>query len=386
MRVIDAVLSPDRSDDLCSAADGCGHRTIVFSRTDDAVVLRIIISSGDPDEFLDEFRKHLRESEPGRDHYTVFEPLAVEPAPDEDDDEDDSEAGSDEIEQFVNQGRRLTRAFLILSALSGVLATGGLILNNVAVIVGAMVLAPLFKPIALVGVAALLGKPKRMLLGLSWVALSLGLSVVVGGLVTLATPGAAVTAQIVARTGVSAFDLVIALAAGIAMALTLLKRDVTAMVGIVVAASIVPVAAALGVVTALGEWTLAAGALYTLVSNLCGIVLGLIVGLRFAQLQGLTHADKRKGEIWGKRSIIAGSALALVLLGGAFWSYRAGQTDGSVQPNELAKAPGVMAVWSAANGEPVLVVDPDTFTPPDNLPPTAVIIPAPPRQPESVRP
>ncbi len=377
MRIIDAVLSPDRLDELCTAAEGCGHRTIVLSRTEDSVVLRVVVSKGDPDDFLDEFRKRLREAEPGRDHYTVLEPLAVEPASDDEDDEEDSEAGSEEIEQFVSAGQRLTRSFLILSALSGVLAAGGLIQNNVAVIVGAMVLAPLFKPIALVGVAALLGKPKRMLLGMSWVLLSLGLSAIVGGLVTLATPGAAVTAQIVARTGITAFDLVIALAAGGAMALTLLKRDITAMVGIVVAASIVPVAASLGVVTALGEWTLAVGALYTLVSNLCGIILGLVVGLRFSQLRGLTHADQRKGEQWGRRSMIAGSALALVLLGLALWSYRAGQLDGTIPTEELAETQGVVAVWSTADGQPVLLVDPDTFTPPDNLPKGAVILPAP---------
>ncbi len=377
MRIIDAVLHPDRLDELCSAADGCGHRTIILSRTDDTVILRIVVSNGDPDEFLDDFRKHLRENEPGPNHYTVFEPLAVEPPPDDDEDEEDSEAGSEEIEQFVSDGRHLTRTFLILSGLSGILAAGGLILDNVAVVVGAMVLAPLFKPIALVGVATLLGKPKRMLLGLAWVLTSLGLSAVVGGLVALATPGAAVTQQITARTGISAFDLVIALSAGIAMALTLLKRDITAMVGIVVAASIVPVAAALGVVTALGEWALAAGALYTLVSNLCGITLGLIVGLRFAQLRGLTNADQRKGEQWGRRSIIAGSALALVLLGLALWSYRAGRLDGTIPHEELAKAPGVLAVWAAAGGQPVLLVDPETFTPPDNLSKAAIILPAP---------
>lgn len=378
MRVIDAVLDPDRADALRERAERCEHDVIELSRTDDHIVLRVLVMHSDPDEFLEGIRKDLRED--GRDpkdaHYAVFEPLAIEPKPDpeEEQDEEEHEAGTDEIESFVDDGAKLTTSFVVLSALSGVMAAGGLILDNVAIIVGAMVLAPLFKPLALVGVATVLGDAERMVRSLALTTLSLAMSAVVGGVITLVTPGVEVTPQIVARSSISAFDLVIAVAAGIAMTLVLLKRDVTAIVGVVVAASLVPVAAALGVVVALGEWASAGGAAFTLISNVCGILLGLTIGLRVSQLHGLTHADRRKGKLWGRRSIVAGSALAVALAGIAAWSFFKGQEQPDLQPTAWTETPGVLAVWTNADGTVTLAVDPKAFEAPEHLPAAAVVL------------
>lgn len=344
MRIVDLFISEARADALCAAADEHGHRWTRAPFGDGRTWVRVLVEQGDPDELLESLRAELREDfevagddgprgEAG-EYYAVVEGLVIEPHRD-DDDEAEAEAGSDEIESFVADGARISRSFVVLSALAGVLAAGGLMLDNPAVLVGAMTLAPLFKPMGLAGVATLLGKPWRALRGLAGAALSLLIAASIGALVTLLTPDASITAAIEARTGVRAFDVAIALAAGVAMAYALLKRDAMVMVGIVVAASLVPVAGALGVAVAMLRPELILGAAFTLASNICGILLGLVAALRLHQLHGLTNAERRKGEVWGRRSLIGGSVAVVALIVLGVWSY----TEGSARRDDATTLP-----------------------------------------------
>ncbi len=359
MRVIDLYLPTEQGDEVRARAETQGHVAVTLSERDGYTLTRIVVKEGDPDEFLEATRAEVREQADPLAHYVTFEPSAVEPRPETDESSEEQVAGTEEIESFVGDGARVDRTFLLLSALAGVLATGGLLLDNAAVLVGAMVIAPIFKPLALVGTAATLGRPRQMIRGLRAALLSLAIGAAVGAAVTWATPGTVPTAQLEARTGITAFDLVIAFAAGLAMAHAILRSDAMAMIGIVVAASIVPVAAALGATLAMGRWELAEGATFTLSSNLCGVLLGLIAGLRLEQLRGLTPEERELGERWSKRSLVVGTALAAVLLGLAAWTYVEGDRTGRRSDDYWSRHPGVRAWWRAADGQAVVVPSSD---------------------------
>ena len=363
MRVVDLFVHHDRLEDLRAHVEGCGHRLVVIADGEDAFV-RIVVQNGDTDEFLEEIRTALRKDEPCQEHYVVLEPVAVEPMREESEDDnangnEESHAGSDEIEGFVEDGARLTRSFLVLSGLSGVLAAGGLLRDSVAVLVGAMVLAPLFKPLALAGVSVVLGRPRKAIRGLLWLALSLGMAAGAGLVVTLLTPDRSVTDLLLSRTGTSAFDVVIALAAGLAMAFVLVKRDSMAMVGIVVAASLMPVAAAVGVAAAIGRMDLVAGGVFTLASNVCGIVLGLVVGLRVEELQATDWRRSSLADLLFKRSVAIGTAMALTLIGVGVWTYVTAREERprQVKAEDWEGIPGVIGTFPLDDGRLCVLVE-----------------------------
>ncbi|MCA9310812.1 MAG: DUF389 domain-containing protein [Phycisphaerales bacterium] len=362
--MIDLFLSRERIEELRAGVESRDHRLVILADDDDPVLARVVMRGGDPDEFLSDVREALRDGEEGAEHYVVFEPVAIEPRPEPEaegngNDHAESVAGTDEIENFVEAGAHLTRSFLVLSVLSGVLASAALLRDSPAVLVGSMVIAPLFRPLALAGVAVLLGQPRRALRALAWLGLSLGLAAGAGLLVTWATPDRSVTGLIESRTGTSPFDLVVALAAGIAMAYAIVKKDSLTMVGIVVAASLMPVAAALGVTAAVGRPDLVGGALFTLASNVCGILLGLIVGLRVEELRAsFRHADRAR-ELT-RQSLVVGSGLALLLLAIGVWTYIRGSGDARAR-NELLTAvaaqEGVAGALQLHDGMPVILVE-----------------------------
>ncbi len=359
MRIIDALLTDDRTERLVSLARKRGFKVLDTSKVR---LVRIVCEDGDPDELLGELREDLRASCEDDEHYTVFEPKAIEPITKDGDDEEGEQeeqyAGTDEIEQFVEEGARLTRSFVMLSVLSGVLAAAGLLLDSTAVVVGSMVLAPLFRPLALAGVSVVLGNTKHAAKGLLWLSLSLALAAVAGALVALLTPNGDVSRLVELRAGITPFDLVVALAAGAAMALVLVRQDAMGMVGIVIAASLMPVAATLGIVLGDARFGLVGGVLFTLVANVSGILLSLIGTLRLLELQATGWKATEESERLSRRSLVAGSLMVVGLIGVCVWSYVQGShaSSGSDHPPPWSNLEAVRAVVPTDSGGVLLLV------------------------------
>ena len=327
MRVIDMYLKPEDADKAEATILELGHR-VVRQDLSDLVHLRAVVTDGSPDEFLDELRGKVCNSDVDDDFYVVSEPLAVVPrredkdeeeeeeTEDEDDDKKSGIASTDEIESFISDGSRVTRVFIVMCAVSGVLAAVGLLRDSPAVLVGAMVIAPLIKPVAAAGAGAVLGRVRECLRGLALLFGALAVAALAGALVTLVTPGAHMTPSIEIRANISPFDLVIALASGVALAYALLNRDAMSMVGIVVAASLMPVAAALGAVLAFAEFDLAWGAAVTLMSNISGVIVGLLITCKLEQVKrGVHWHEDETAAKFAKKGMIIGVACLVVLVG-----------------------------------------------------------------------
>lgn len=317
MRVIDLYLDDSSAHDILDKARELGQPAITY-KVDGHTGVRIVVTDGSPDELLQDLRAQI-EADPDADNfYLVSESLAMVPRP-EPEEPEESRAATDEIESFVEEGAQFTKTFVILSVISGILATAGLIKDSPAVLVGAMVLAPLFKPIASIGAGIVLGRVREALRGAILLAGALAMAAAAGALVTLVTPGANATHAVEARTGVSPFDLVIALATGVAMAYTLIRRDSISMVGIVVAASLMPVASALGVAVALWNLTLIGGACVTLASSVSGMLIGLIATCKVEQLRTSDRKERRLGRQLSSRALWAGIGVVVALLGINVW-------------------------------------------------------------------
>ncbi|WP_433201696.1 TIGR00341 family protein [Dactylosporangium sp. CS-047395] len=168
-------------------------------------------------------------------------------------------------------------AFWSMLVLSAVIATAGVLADSTATVIGAMIIAPLSRPI--MGIALGTVTADRRLLRHSAGVVTAGLVMVVGigAIASLAVPAGAdllTNTQVSGRTAPRLADLIAAVATGAAGALGLSRRDVSDVLpGVAIAISLVPPLAVAGVCLGQGDLPLAAGALVLFASNVLSLVL-----------------------------------------------------------------------------------------------------------------
>jgi uncharacterized hydrophobic protein (TIGR00271 family) len=172
-----------------------------------------------------------------------------------------------------NQGPFLVRMTVLL-VLSTIIATAGLLSDSAAVVIGAMLVAPMMNPVLAAAGAVVMGWSKRFY-GAIWLVLSMGVgAIVLSGFITLLSPDIVfIPEQVLARTRPTFYDLLIALAAGSAGAYTITRKESGAIPGVAVAVALLPPLASAGVLIMTGEFELAVRAVVLFFTNLVAMVL-----------------------------------------------------------------------------------------------------------------
>jgi uncharacterized hydrophobic protein (TIGR00271 family) len=200
--------------------------------------------------------------------------------------------------------------FWAVLLLSGAIAALGLALNATAVVIGAMLVAPLLGP--------LLGLSMALAIGDGRLALQTGLTILVGaaGVIALsaalffALPFQEVTAEIAARTRPTTLDLGIAVFSGLAGAVVTVSREhrlSASIPGVAIAVALIPPlgVAGFGLGTGL-QWPLIRGSLLLFGANLAGIVLS---GMAVFFLVGMHRDDVLEAaRQWHRTSELSGLA------------------------------------------------------------------------------
>jgi uncharacterized hydrophobic protein (TIGR00271 family) len=184
-------------------------------------------------------------------------------------------------------------SFHFMLALSTNIATLGLLSNSAAVIIGAMIVAPLMGPIVGMAYSTAMGNRKLLrrssLTVLKGIILAIVVSWIVASIIGLET----VDTEIMSRVKPTLIDFGIAMAAGAAGAFANTRRSIsTAMPGVAIAVALVPPLSVVGIGLAQGESNIAFGALLLFVTNLiCIIFFGSLVFL-FQSYGNIERAKK----------------------------------------------------------------------------------------------
>ncbi len=202
--------------------------------------------------------------------------------------------------------------FTALMLLSSLIASVGLLQNSVAVVIGAMMIAPLMAPIMGIAACLITGWGYRLLRGLVLVAVSALGAVAVGWVTATLLPatGTGLPTEVVIRSSPDIRDLLVALGAGAVGALATVHKQISvALPGVAVAVAIVPPLGAAGVLLGRGQPELARGAAILFSTNLVGIV--LMAAVVFL-LSGLVPRDTFRTH---RRQILTSLAMAAVSAG-----------------------------------------------------------------------
>ncbi|MEM7591052.1 MAG: DUF389 domain-containing protein [Cyanobacteria bacterium P01_A01_bin.83] len=197
-------------------------------------------------------------------------------------------------------------SFHFMLGLSAVISTLGLLANSVAIIIGAMIIAPLMGPI--IGMAYSVAMGNRKLLRRSsftvfkGVILTIFASWLTSSIIGLET----VDSEILSRTNPTLIDFGIAMAAGMAGAFTNTRRSIAdAIPGVAIAVALVPPLSVVGIGLSLGQQAIATGASLLFVTNLtCIIFFG-----------GLVFLFQSYGNIARAKNGLALSTVVMFLLG-----------------------------------------------------------------------
>lgn len=168
--------------------------------------------------------------------------------------------------------------FFLLVILSCTIATMGLLTDSVAIIIGAMLVAPLMSPILGMGMASITGDGHMLRNSISGVIQGAIVAVMVSFLWTWLNRSLPfillqeVPGEVIARTNPSPIDLTVAVAGGIAAAYALAQPHLSAALpGVAIATALMPPLCTIGVGLALGRMDIAGGAGLLFVTNAVAI-------------------------------------------------------------------------------------------------------------------
>lgn len=212
----------------------------------------------------------------------------------------------------IRRGARPDMDFYMLISLATVIAALGLILSSPAVVIGAMLVAPLMSPMVGTGLAVVLGDTRFIRLSLGAVGRGVVLSILVGAAAGLVSINQPATPELLARTQPTLIDLGIALFSGLAGAYALSRSDAAgALPGVAIAAALVPPLATVGISLTAGRYEEAVGAMLLFTANFVAIssataLMFLMLGFR------PTTPEKARRAVQARSGQVALISLALV--------------------------------------------------------------------------
>lgn len=184
------------------------------------------------------------------------------------------------LRQELMKEAELDTEFMVLTVTSCFIATLGLLMNSAAVIIGAMLIAPLMLPLR--GLALGMLDTDRILVRSSLFNLILGtltaifISGVVGGF--FGVPEASFGSEILGRTQPNLADLGVAVAAGAISGFAKIRRKLSdALAGTAISVALMPPLCVVGIALSQKALPLASGAFLLYLTNLLGITLSCII-------------------------------------------------------------------------------------------------------------
>jgi len=226
------------------------------------------------------------------------------------------------VEELLPEGSNTwpyLRRFAALTALSASIAAFGLLADSGAVVIGAMLVAPLMTPIIGASAAIVTANNRRLLRAMLIIALGTVIALAVGWLVSLIAGGRVIDVrtlpdEIQNRTFPGLLDLGIAITAGAAAGYIQPRRSaIAALPGVGIAVALVPPLATAGVTYQLGLGDDARNAFLLYLTNLAAIIFSAALVLLASGFRPHSQAGLRAVRVRLATTLIAVAIVAIPL-------------------------------------------------------------------------
>ena len=153
----------------------------------------------------------------------------------------------EELKAHAYESASIDLTYILLCILSGLLAAFGLLLNSAIVVIGAMIIAPLLRPITTSSLGTVTGDVIMFWRGVSALVMGLFISVIFIFFSMFLVPGVEPTAIMQMISQLNLLTIGVAFIAGVIAAVSLLTDLSEALAGVAIAVSLMPPAAALAI-------------------------------------------------------------------------------------------------------------------------------------------
>lgn len=316
LRIIETLADASAADTINAIADTVGAVDFWAGAVDEQGrrPARMMVHTSRAQSAIDSLQAALGHTDGWR--ITVSRIEATLPAPDAPDDQRsaDRTAIREEVYAAVDGGARLDRNYMLFVALSTVVAGLGLANDDVAVVIGAMVIAPLLGPNIGFALGAALGDWRLMgralAAGVAGITLALTATAIVGYTVTLNLD----TNELLARTHVGFDAAALALASGAAAALSIITRSSSTLVGVMVAAALLPPTCAVGLYLGAGRFEEAINAATLLAINVAAVNLSALAIFLWKGVRPRTWLERRSARQSRRLALAVWAAMLIALL------------------------------------------------------------------------
>jgi uncharacterized hydrophobic protein (TIGR00341 family) len=323
LRLIEVVVPRSRGEELEALAED--HPIIDLWREEvdaDHLRLRLLVDAGAAEPVMDELERRFGDQE--RFRLLLMPVQASLPRPEEPEPEEEAEDGAEEDDETASSSRisreelyadlsdsaEMDQVFLIMTALSALVCSAGLLMDDVAVVIGAMVIAPILGPLVALALATTLADGALGKEALKAAGGGLALAFLVSLCIGAVAPVSPDVPAIAARSSVGLGHVGLALAAGAAGTLAFTTGTAEAVIGVMVAVALVPPLVATGLLLGGGHSAAAQGSFLLTGANLIGVNLA---GVLTFLLQGVQPNRWWEAER-AKRSTAVAVAVWTVLL------------------------------------------------------------------------
>jgi len=303
MRILEVVAECGHIDTLRSIAEQYevfDHWHLEPAQKEGRCVCRMLVAPESFQAVLDAVQTALEKTENSR---IVIQPVeAVLPRPIQTEDENEEQKRSsvirsrEELYTRIAAGTRLDSTFILMTVISTIVVAIGLLEDNVAVVIGAMVIAPLLGPNMALAFAAALGDTRLAVDSLKTNLAGVSTALILTFLLGLLWPLNFDSKELLLRTDVGLESIALALASGMAAGLSLISGVSATLVGVMVAVALLPPAATLGLMLGAGNYQLALGALLLLAINVVCVNLAAKITFFIRGVRPRTWWQKKKAR------------------------------------------------------------------------------------------
>ena len=280
---------------------------------------RILARPEKQQELIDQLQGALGKDKPWR--ITLMPVEATIPELEQQDSQTRSPEQSirEELYAEIDRGARIDSTFLQLVVFSTVVAAIGLLEDSVAIVIAAMLIAPLLGPNVAMAFGSTLGDRELLTRASLTNAAGIALSVVCAAATGLAFHMPGDSAELLARTRIGYDSILLALAAGAAGALSLTTRASSTLVGVMVAVALLPPAVTFGYMLGTAQLRLAMGAAALLAVNVVCVNLSAQLVFLSKGIKPRTWLQRRAANQSTRISLIIACLLLALLVGIVWW-------------------------------------------------------------------
>lgn len=302
----------------------------------DRAVATLLVDEGYTEAVLDQLSQRYGKQDDVRIMTTPVN--TVLPPPEKEEQEEDADTQSPEEEkqqqqEQENHSRRISRdelmeelrpgseihaIYLAQVVLSSLVASIGMIRDSVALVIAAMMIAPLLLPNMSLALGTTLGDLRLVRRSFQTLAVGVFAGLVVPVVMVWIVSVDMDVSEIAIRTQPNMSDLVVAMAAGTAGALAVTTGVSATMIGVMVAVALLPPLVAVGLALGQADWAYAFAAMALLGANLVSVNLAAVIVFLVLGIRPSTWHEEERARTTTRIAVV-GWVVLLLLIGLVLW-------------------------------------------------------------------